>query len=505
MAPATRKPRLRQRGSSLACALGLLLAGCIHRPPDVDGVAGAPEAPNTFWTPPEKLQGVDNAQMAQSQPPPTAGEAAAALKELTLTDVVAEALRNNPGTRASWAQALAAGDAYGVQRGTLLPTFSTNATATQSQTVASTVRFGGRRRQGTVGLALSYLVLDLGGRSGGIRAAKEQAIAAGMTHNATVQNVIAQAEQAYFGYMSGLAVAEAAKSSVDEARANLDAAQSRQRVGLATIADELQARTALSQAQLALETAQGNLQAARATLAVAMGLPANVPFDVQPHNDTIQVGVVAQNVDSLVAEAVHQRPDLAAALALARSSHADVGRTRAGGLPSISLNANGGRQYSDVSAFAGDSYTLSLTLQVPLFSGFSQRYSVLEAQAQAAAADAAATGLRQQVVQQVVTSYYALQTAYERVRTADDLLASAQQSEQVARARYREGVGTILDLLTAQSALADARSQQAQSRWVWEAALAQLARDAGVLRLSGATHIPLVPDTADARIRQRDE
>ena len=53
-------------------------------------------------------------------------------------------------------------------------------------------------------------------------------------------------------------------------------------MGLATIADVLQARTALSQEQLNLETIQGNLQAARGSLASALGLPANLPFELEP-------------------------------------------------------------------------------------------------------------------------------------------------------------------------------------------------------------------------------
>jgi outer membrane protein TolC len=82
-------------------------------------------------------------------------------------------------------------------------------------------------------------------------------------------------------------------------------------------------------------------------------------------------------------------------------------------------------------------------------------------------------------------SYYQLQTAGQRVATADDLLTSALQSVQVAAGRYREGVGSIIDLLTAQTALANARAQQVQSRWQWYTSLSQLARDAGVLGIRG--------------------
>jgi outer membrane protein len=56
-------------------------------------------------------------------------------------------------------------------------------------------------------------------------------------------------------------------------------------------------------------------------------------------------------------------------------------------------------------------------------------------------------------------------------------------------------VGTILDLLTAQSALASARAQQAQTRWTWATALAQLSHDVGVLGPHGETPIPLTRDS----------
>jgi outer membrane protein TolC len=134
-------------------------------------------------------------------------------------------------------------------------------------------------------------------------------------------------------------------------------------------------------------------------------------------------------------------------------------------------------------------------LAFPLFNGFSRQYDLAAARAQADAISALADQTRQQVVTQVFVSYYALQTAEQRVATADDLLASAQQSVQVAAGRYREGVGSIIDLLTAQTALASARAQQVQSRWQWYTSLAQLARDTGVLGVRGDTPFTFTPDS----------
>jgi outer membrane protein TolC len=165
----------------------------------------------------------------------------------------------------------------------------------------------------------------------------------------------------------------------------------------------------------------------------------------------------------------------------------------------LNLGSNAARTYVQPrSGSAGSSYNVTFGLSIPIFNGFSHQYDLAAARAQADAFSALADQTRQQVVTEVFVSYYALQTAEQRVATSDDLLASATQSVQVAAGRYREGVGSIIDLLTAQTALANARAQQVQSRWQWSTALAQLARDTGVLGVQGDTPFVIRPDSVTA-------
>jgi outer membrane protein TolC len=417
------------------------------------------------------------------------------IQALTLTDVVDLALRNNPATRASWYQARAAADLLGSARGQYYPTIDGAATLSRTKSAAATTVVSGQRTQYGPSISLNYLLLDFGGRSGSVERARQNLFAASLSHNATLQNTVLQAESAYFTYMATLALLGAERSAIAEAQANLNAAQQRYKVGLATIADVLQAKTALSQEQLNLETIQGNLQAARGGIAAALGLPANLPFDLAPLTGPIPVGTMSQSVDSVINEALRNRPDLAAARAQAAAAAAQVRVARSAALPSLTLGSNAARTYSSTQAFSGPSYGVTLGLSIPIFNGFSYQYDIAAARAQANAISALADQTRQDVVTQVFVSYYALQTAEARVATADELLASALQSVQVAAGRYREGVGSIIDLLTAQTALANARAQQVQSRWQWYSSLAQLARDAGVLGVRGDTPFTLSPDS----------
>jgi outer membrane protein TolC len=418
------------------------------------------------------------------------------MDRLSLDDVVNLALSNSPQTRITWAQARAAAAAYGSVRGRFLPTITGDVNGGPAQAISSNPAVvPSNRTATTASVQLQYLLFDFGARGGNMAAAHEALFAADLTHNATVQGVVLQAQNAYFTYQASHGLLDAAQQAVATAQANLAAAERRHDVGLATIADVLQARTALAQSQLAAQTAGGNVQASRAQLALSLGLAANARFDVSPDTGTQPVLMLAENVDSLIERAVRDRPDVAAARALARQSAQQVRATRSALFPTINLGANTGQVYANRSTLEGRTFALTLDLSVPIFAGGSHVYDLAAAQENAAAAAARSEQTRLLAVSQVFTSYYALQTATQRVSTSAELLASARQSEEVARGRYAEGVGSILDLLSAQSALSDARAQAVQSRWTWYSALAQLSRDAGVLGTRGQPNLTLTPDS----------
>jgi outer membrane protein TolC len=465
----------------------LFVIACVHAPPKIYGGEAAPSAPHTLWSPP--------ARSVELLPTDTA-RVVVPTHALTLAEAVDIALRNSPATRLSWAQARTAAEAFGSARGQLYPSVGVDVGVSRTRSLAAPGRVAGERTQYGPSVSLNYLVLDFGGRSGAIDVARQTAVAADLSHNATIENTILQVESAAFGYLATRALRDAQKSAMSEATLALEAANERHRVGLATIADVLQARTARSQAELTLESLEGAVQVARGGFAVAMGLPANARVELPDALAPDSVHFVSASVDSLIEAAIRNRPELAAARAEAAGAASEVRVARSAGLPSLAFTSTGGSNSSNVSTFSGRTYALNFGVSIPLFTGFSREYDVRAANMQLQAAIARAGMTKQQIIQEVFTAYYALRTATDRVRTSADLLASATQSESVARGRYREGVGSIIDLLVAQSALANARAQGVDARWQWRAALAQLAHDVGVLGLRGE---PLLPTTGDNR------
>ena len=400
---------------------------------------------------------------------------------ITLAQVVDIALQNNPLTRASYLAARSAAALLGSKQAAYYPSLDLAASFNRSKNTSADPVLGAVENIYGPEVTLGYLLLDLGGRSANVEDARLGLIAADWSHNATVQNVVLGVETAYVDYLDAKAQLEAARVTLKQAQIVLDAATTRHDAGLATIAEVLQAKTAFSQAQLSLQSADGAVLALRGALATAMGLPANTPYDVGTLPVEVPLERAAGVVEELIANAEAHRPDLAAARALADKATAHIRAVRSDGLPNLSLNASAARAYIDpyMGRSPVNSWSATAVVSFPLFTGFANTFDLRKAREDAGVARAQADLLEQQVVLQVWQSYYALKTATQLVKTSRDLLASAEQSERVALGRYKEGVGTIIDLLTAQAALAGARAQEIQARSGWYVALAQLAHDTG--------------------------
>jgi len=134
-----------------------------------------------------------------------------------------------------------------------------------------------------------------------------------------------------------------------------------------------------------------------------------------------------------------------------------------------------------------------LSVSVPIFSGYAPTYRIRAAEAQVEARNAQLERLRLQVALDVWVAYQNLITATQSLRTTADLLSSAEQSERVALGRYKAGVGSILDVLNAQSALASARQQRIQSTFNWNISRATLAQAMGSL---DANLLQALPDSS---------
>ncbi len=422
--------------------------------------------------------GLDPFSVSKSVKPLGACENLDMSKPLDLSSVINTALCNNPDTRFAWVTAMNKASQVGINKGAYLPSLDASGSATQNRQQASgqTTNYG----QQNAALTFSYLLYDFGARSANLENAEKLLTAANETQSYTVQSVFLLATQAYYQFFAAKASLDAYIEAEKLALESYNAALAKYEVGVATPADKLQAKTAYSQAVLSRGKAFGEMQNAKGTLLNTLGLDAdaNVSLSAPPQNTPKESFL--QNVRELITSAKKARPDLLAAQAEIKAAEAGVKSLEASGRPTISLNSTLG--YTDTSITSpSKTGTVGVYLTIPLFSGFQTAYKVRAAKEQAKLKEISYQKLEKQIALEVYKAYNNLTTDFETYKTSIDLVGSAEQSMKVASGRYKAGVGNIIDVLTAQNALASANQQKISALYNWHISKAVLAQSLGIL------------------------
>ena len=449
-------------------------------------------APNQAWIPNQPLPALTRPDKAPTVPSQFKGP-------LSLADLTDLALLMNPRTRQAWLSARAEAAAVGIENADDWPTI----TGLYSHRI-------GRLISATTGnpvpvqsfygpsVSLSYTLFDFGQGAAASDAANFRLLAANLTQNRTLQEVATQVEQAYYRVLAFDYLVRASRDSLKNFETALDATQRRRTSGLATAGDEYRAETQVGQAKLVLARNEGELAKARGILANVVGLPVDHPLELKPVAELPPVSEVSQTMETLLEKAKQSRPDLMAAEARARSARSSAVATSRAGLPSLSFVANYGRVMytnsgTNILGFGSstpltgaalaatqvqrpeqDVYQLGFNLNIPIFSGFRDTYSIKRAQELAEQAESARDQLLRATELDVWQSYYDLQTSVSSVSSATNLVKSATESAAAAAARYKAGVGSLLDFITAQQDDTNARVAQIQSYLDWYSALSRL-------------------------------
>ncbi len=474
---------LRLAGLLLVSTAGLtaFLTGCVSAP--------TPDNPREPWTPPRDAQKPDTVWQELRKPVVDTS------KPMTLAEFVDLALQNNPVTRQAWNEARAAAAQVDQAQGLFMPTVTGVLGAERQYTSAHPSSYNDDHVKYGPGLQVNYLILNFGG---GRKAAVEQALqtvyAADFAFNRALQDALLDVEIAYYTQVSAEANIEATQAGVKDASTALTAAQERKHAGTGTQLEVLQSQAGLDQANYVLANAQGLAQIARGELARAAGLPADTPLLTAPPATELPAPLPAQDMRRLLDDALGRRPDIASLRASLAAKEAAI--TVAGATLWPSLYLDGGINYDqyenwddrplqdrDWSANAG------LSLQWILFDGDQTRSARRAAMALSEAARAQLRQAELAASSDVWNRYIAYQTAIQKYGFSTALLKSASASYDLALDSYKAGLRSILDLLSAESLAAQARSQQILARQQAFTALANLAHATGLLEKGGSARV----------------
>jgi outer membrane protein TolC len=219
-----------------------------------------------------------------------------------------------------------------------------------------------------------------------------------------------------------------------------------------------------------------------------MGLPPETTFQVQAIGELATPTAMADSVDQDIDRAFAQRPELLAQVARVRAANASIKQARSTYFPTLSFSGDGGlaRAYGQQDLFPGhyaqgELWTVGAQLKWTLFDGLRREHDVAQAEAEKKAAQSNIDALRDQVGNEVWAAYSNMKTALRQQAAAAALLAASDQSYEAARESYGYGVRNLLDVVSAQKTLAQARSEDIFARTQLLLQTANLAFETGDL------------------------
>jgi len=330
-----------------------------------------------------------------------------------------------------------------------------------------------------MGVAITYPLSTGGSLEAQIALAEANLRGAQATYQRAKQQVVYAAEQTYLQGLLAFESMAAAQRAIDAATESLRVAQAKFSAGASARFDVLQAEVAAANAEQIKVQAQTGVANAQATLNAALNLSLDTPLELtgalmpQPGEATLA---------DAIARALRDRPDLVALQSRIAAAQAGLDLARSGGQPIVSLgtgyalsNAGG------LSPYAFGNWSVSLNVVLSVFDGGVTQEKIRQAQFQLEQLKVRDAQTRQQVELEVRQAWLAAQRATGELTAATKAVEQGRESARLASARYQAGVGTSLELLSAQSGLAQAEQALASARYDQNAARIQLILATGSL------------------------
>lgn len=407
---------------------------------------------------------------------------AAAPRAITLAEALVMAQRNDVGIVRADGGAQNARAAVRTSWGAFLPNLTvTGGTARQLGEVGGT-----RVQNGQIvilpkqpwstnaGASANLTIFDGGSRFFQMGQAQANRVAAEVDAASARWQAAFNTKQAFYNVLAARETQLAAAAQLDQAKQQRVDAIARTHSKSATRSDSLRAEISVRNAQLAVTQASIDKESADAALARAVG--SLVPVTAAP--DSLQpVGIALD--DSTLAALVEDAPSVHAARSLLDAARAARKSAWSAFLPSLgagwawSGNSTGESPAWDPASLS-HSATLRFSLNFPIFDQFGREQQLTQTAVAVRDAEAGLRDARLAARQSLTTGLGSFREASERVASQSATVEAAGEDLRVQRERYSLGGSTLLDVLTSQTALDQARRDLIRARYDLRIAKAQL-------------------------------
>jgi Outer membrane protein len=398
--------------------------------------------------------------------------ALAAPQELSLKDSIAAAVGNNPSLKIADADKDRAAGGVDEAAGGRLPTLSLGSTYNRQPGSDFTAASDGV----TNSLRLNWQLYNGGRTAGLVDQAKESLKSAELGLDKAEKQVRLDTASAYYSVLQSQNLLSVNKETVQNLQEHLKTAQEKYNVGLVAKADVLRSEVELANAQQNLIKSQNNCELSLAGLKNVMSID---PASDITLTDTLKYDKYDKTLDDSIHLAHDNRPEIAQAAAAVNMAASGVKVAESGKLPTLTFGAAKGWNDS-VLPDNGSDWSVSLAASWNLFDAGVTNAKVHQADASLTKAREQARQTADAVDLEVRQQYLSMQEAEKRLGTTEVAVSKAEEDLHIAREKYNAGVGTNIDVIDAQLALTQARTNHYQALYDYNVSRAKLIEASGL-------------------------
>lgn len=283
----------------------------------------------------------------------------------------------------------------------------------------------------------------------------------------------------YFNMLNATNMKALRQESVDRLQAHLDNVIAQYNVGIVARADVLRSEVELANAKQDYITASNEYDVAEATLNNIIGTPLGTTLLLK---DRLQYEPYENDMAYCLAYSEQHRPELKQAEYAIDSAEAALVVARSGHMPKVYANAsnNWGGNGSDWPGDDDENWSVGVTASMNVFDSGVTWSKIHAAQENLAKAKESQRQIKDNVELEVRTDYLSMREAEKRITTAQVAVASAEEDYHIAVVRYQAGVGTNIDVMDAQEALTQAKTNYYQALYNYNTSKAALNTSMGV-------------------------
>jgi len=303
------------------------------------------------------------------------------------------------------------------------------------------------------------------------------------------QTIVYQTISNYYDIINAGELLKVKEEDVKWNEKNFETINERNKLGAVTLADVYAQQVKVGNAELAVIQAKNSLETAKSNLLYYLGLDV---LDNYGFSDSLSVNdreIIGRHIDAnyqdlsdLVTKSLSSRYDYQSAKLSLEGALNGITIARSGYFPTLT-NSNSFYTNSDNinKLFQNKNYSVGLTLNVPIFSGFSTENRLQLAEVSALNSKADLSDLERDIKRNIQKTYLDLQAAEKSLEVSKGNVAAAEESRRIQQEKYSLGSSTLLDVLVANSDYLTAQTNLINAEYAYIVLSEQVKYQLGVL------------------------